>query len=150
MAKTPGVAAPAPDAAVRRRAGRPRLTSEDWSARLADYCRRYDVSVRDGALPAFPSGRRETAQHREWMSLYKAHRRLSGRGPDAAERAQRQERLTAQRGRCPLCRQPLDLEEARLDDWKPDPAVLHARCLDFVLLARALGPEALERTRTRI
>jgi hypothetical protein len=133
---------------TRRRPGRPRLTPEDWSARLADYCRRYDVSS-GGELPPFPSGRRETAQHREWMSLYKAHRRLSGRGPDPAGHAQRQELLTAQRGRCPVCRKPLDLEEARLDDWK-DPAVVHAPCLELLVLARRLGPEGLERVRARI
>jgi hypothetical protein len=145
MAKT-GTGATVP----RRKPGRPRLTPEDWSARLADYCRRYDVSPRDGELPPFPSGRRETTQHREWMSLYKAHRRLSGRGPDPAEYARRQELLTAQRGRCPVCRKALELEEARLDEWKAGPAVLHGQCLDLLALARQLGPEALERVRARL
>ncbi len=118
--------------------------------RLAEYCSRYGVSLNDEGLPPFPAGQRETAQHREWMSLYKAHRRLSARGPDTADLERRQELLAAQRGRCAVCRKPLDLEDARLDGQPPDPAVLHARCLELVALARALGPEALDRVRTRL
>ncbi len=85
------------------------------------------------------------------MSLYKAHRRLSARGPDAADLERRQQLLTAQHGRCVVCRKPLDLEDARPDGETADgAAVLHARCLELVVLARALGPEALERARSRI
>jgi hypothetical protein len=70
--------------------GRPRLTPEDLEIRLADYCRRYRVSVTPEGLPPFPSGQRETAQHREWLVVYKAHRRLSRRA----------------RGRCESCEAP--------------------------------------------
>ena len=39
---------------------------------------------------------------------------------------------------------------ARLDGHETDPAVLHARCLELVALARALGPEALDRAKARL
>jgi hypothetical protein len=130
--------------------GRPRLTFEALQSRIAEYGRRYSVAVTEAGLPAFPAGKRETQQHREWMALYKAHRRLSEREPDAADVAQRQELLTAQRSRCPVCRKSLDLGEARLDSHEADPGVLHAQCLDFVTLARALGSEALDRVKTRL
>lgn len=132
------------------RRGRPRLTAEDLRARLADYCSRYDATLNDEGLPPFPAGKRETAQHRDWMSLYKAHQRLSDRGPDTADVERRQELLAVQHGRCAICRKPLDLEDARLDHHESDPAVLHARCLELVALARALGPDAVERAKTRL
>jgi len=141
-------AASSPSGPSRR--GRPRLTHEDLRERLADYCGRYGVTLNDEGLPPFPAGQRETAQHREWMSLYKAHRRLSDRGPGTADLERRQELLAAQRGRCAVCRKPLDLEDARLDVHETDPAVLHARCLELVALAGALGPEALDRVRSRL
>jgi hypothetical protein len=84
------------------------------------------------------------------MSLYKAHRRMSARGPGTADLERRQEFLATQRGRCGVCRKPLDLEDARLDANETDPAVLHARCLELVTLARALGHEALDRARARL
>jgi hypothetical protein len=84
------------------------------------------------------------------MSLYKAHRRLSDRGPGTADVERRQELLAAQRGRCAVCRKTLDPEDARLDAHEADPAVLHARCLELVALARAFGPEALDRAKARL
>ena len=84
------------------------------------------------------------------MSLYKAHRRLSDRGAGTADLERRQELLATQHGRCVVCRKALDLDEARLDPHEPDPAVLHARCLELVALARALGPDSLDRAKTRL
>jgi len=141
-----------PGVPVRPRRGRPRLTPEDLQTRLAAYCSRYGVALNDEGLPPFPAGQRETAQHREWMALYKAHRRIADRGPGTSDLSARQERLAAQRGFCAVCRQPLELEEARLDGQTStaDAAVLHAQCLEFVALARALGPEGLARVRSRI
>jgi hypothetical protein len=85
------------------------------------------------------------------MSLYKAHRRVSDRAragrPDSA---QIHELLATQRARCPVCRKPIDPAEARLDSRGADPAVVHGRCFELLLLARELGPEALERARARI
>jgi hypothetical protein len=108
------------------------------------------VELNDEGLPPFPAGKRETAQHRQWMALYKAQRRLSGRAPEPAEIARHQELLAAQRGRCPVCRKPLDAGDARLDGREADPAVLHAPCLQLVELGRALGPEAVERAKARL
>jgi hypothetical protein len=61
---------------VKSKKGRPGLTAEGYQARLDAYCVLYGVSVTPEGIPPFPSGRRETAQHREWIALYKAHRRL--------------------------------------------------------------------------
>jgi len=144
----------ADEAPATRSRGRPRLTPEELQARVDQYCRRFGVKPGDDGLPPFPSGRRETAQHREWMALYKAHRRIAERSgaPSPAEAARIQEALTAQRARCTVCHEPLELRDARLDRPRPDnpPLVLHARCLELVELARALGPDALERARRHL
>jgi hypothetical protein len=137
------------------RRGRPRLTAEDLHGRIAGYCKRYGVSVNDEGLPPFPGGKRETSQHREWMALYKAHRRHSAReaGGHPADLARRQELLSDQRGRCAVCRKPLELAESRLDAQEAqgrDPVVLHSTCLELVSLARSLGVEALERAKGRL
>ena len=138
--------------------GRPRLTPDALQDRIADYCKRHAVAIGDQGLPPFPSGKRETAQHREWMGLYKAHRRLSGRSYGVADTARVLELLTAQRARCPICRKPLELRDARLDAPSGDPqssssvdvAVLHASCLELLTLARTVGPEALDRVKSRL
>jgi hypothetical protein len=86
------------------------------------------------------------------MAHYKAHRRMAERpdGPVAKDAARIQELLTAQRGRCPICRKPLDLEEARLDDQPASPAAFHDPCRQLVALARSLGKDALERAKERL
>jgi hypothetical protein len=144
---------PAQQAPPRR--GRPRLTPEAVRDRLAAYCKRYGVKVNDLGLPPFPGGKRETAQHREWMAVYKAHQRLSARNHEAGAGylARRQELLNDQRGRCPVCRNALELAECRLDEPEGrdrEAAVLHGSCLDLVVLARTLGVEALERAKARL
>jgi hypothetical protein len=57
--------------------GRRRLTPEDVQKRITEYCERYDVRPNETGLPPFPSGQRETQQHREWMAVYRAHSRLA-------------------------------------------------------------------------
>ncbi len=148
MAKAP--AKPnAPVVVGSSRRGRPRLSPEDLRARLADYCRRYSVALNDEGLPPFPAGKRETGQHREWMAIYKAHRRLSERGTGTADLARRHELLAAQRGRCPVCDKRLDVADARLDSHEAGPAVLHAQCLQLLALGRILGADAVARAQTR-
>jgi hypothetical protein len=66
--------------------GRPRLTPEVYAARLGAYCARYAVQPTPGGLPPYPAGQRETPQHREWVSLYKAHARLARRARGVCER----------------------------------------------------------------
>jgi hypothetical protein len=119
--------------------GRPRLTPEEYQARLDAYCARYQVRPTPEGIPPFPAGQRETPQHREWIKLYKAHHRLgrrqrgqcercgspvsdgsvfcdshraasSGRaGGPGANADQRRALLAAQGGHCPICSQPVDL-----------------------------------------
>jgi hypothetical protein len=56
--------------------GRSPLTVEDLQERITAYCKRYGVALGSDGLPPYPSGLRETAQHREWIAVYKAHARL--------------------------------------------------------------------------
>lgn len=132
--------------------GRPRLTADVLRQRLAAYCELYGVSLNGEGFPPFPAGRRETDQHRAWMALYKAQRRLSSREhAGGANTARLQELLAAQRGRCVVCHKPLEPDACSLDAARPDaPAVLHSQCLALLQLARTLGPEALERARSRL
>lgn len=148
MAKAPARSSARQPAVGSAPRGRPRLTPEELSARLADYCRRNGVPVKDDGLPPFPAGKRETEQHREWMALYKAHRRLSERGPGIADLAQRRALLAVQRGRCPVCDKRLDVDDARLDSHKAGLAVLHAQCLQMLALGRILGADAVARAQT--
>jgi hypothetical protein len=150
--------------------GRPRLSPEDLEARIADYCRRYQASRAPSGLPAFPTGKRETRQHREWISLYKAHNRLGRRtrgqcercsepaaegsvfcdehhrgqrpGPASSSLEERRALLAHQDGRCPVCGASLDVTEC-VEHGRE--AVLHPRCSRLAGLAVDLGPEGLSR-----
>jgi hypothetical protein len=142
--------ASSPEAASRSPRGRPRLTPDDLRNRIAAYCKRYGVATNDQGLPPFPGGQRETQKHRDWMALYKAQRRLTTRAPSAKALERLQELLTRQHGRCPVCREPLELADGRIDDTEPDPAALHPPCFELVALARRLGADALDRARARL
>jgi len=119
--------------------GRPRLTPEEYEGRLRAYCSAFAVKPNAQGLPPFPSGQRETPQHREWMKLYKAHNRMARRSRGQCERCgtpvsgdsifceahraansavtgghgasadQRRALMDAQAGRCPICGEPVDL-----------------------------------------
>ena len=69
--------------------GRPPQAAEEIEARVRHYCARYGVAPGPDGLPPFPSGQRETKQHREWLTLYKALQRLRRRAAqeDAARPA---------------------------------------------------------------
>ncbi len=92
------------------------------------------------------------------MALYKAHRRFSERRPSTADLARRQDLLTQQQGRCPVCRKPLDVADSRLDDadaidgnpHDAGAAVLHAPCRQLVDLVRSLGSDAVDRAKARL
>lgn len=109
------------------------MAPETVQRRVADYCARYGVSPNREGLPPFPTGKRETRQHREWMAVYKAHNRLARRNRGQCERCgapvsdgavfceehragtaaragshgatlkDRERLFAAQRGRCPVC-----------------------------------------------
>lgn len=157
--------------------GRPRLTENDLKARARDYCKAYGASLNDQGLPAFPAGKRETPQHREWISLYKLwnrlgrrkrgqcercsepavdgsvfceeHRATASSGQQRASLENRKELLEAQKGLCPICAENVDLLES-VEHGDPDgsaKALLHSSCNRLAGLAEAVGPEASDRLR---
>jgi hypothetical protein len=103
--------------------GRRPVTPEELSARVAAYCARYDVRPNDVGLPPFPTGRRETDQHREWLALYKAHDRVQRRTASASGMT------------CPVCLAA---------------SGSHADCRALLKLARSLGPDAVDRARRHL
>ena len=131
--------------------GRPPLTEEILRERTAEYCKRYDVKeFNDAGLPAYPAGKRESRQHRDWVDLLKAWSRFQGRtrrmDPHLAAA------LENQAGHCPICSQPLSAETSvrtQAPVGGPDIA-LHERCCDLVRLASQLGPTALNRVRDHL
>jgi len=125
--------------------GRPRLTEEVLSQRIADYCTRYGVTARNEAgFPAFPAGQRETPQHREWVVLFKAQSRLRDAGP----RDLRNALLVSQGGRCPVCTEELPADGGAVVPGAADSKVLvHGACGRLLRLALELGPSAVDRAR---
>lgn len=131
--------------------GRPPLTEEILRDRTEAYCKQYGVKeFNDAGLPAYPAGKRESRQHRDWVNLVKAWSRLQRRtrklDPIIAAA------LESQAGRCPICSQELTAEAAvrtRAPAGGPDIA-LHERCGDMVRLAAELGPSALSRVRDHL
>ena len=124
--------------------GRPRLTPEEYATRVRAYCARYGVAGAPDGLPPFPKGRRETPQHREWMKLYKAHKRLHG-----ASAGERKALLEAQGGICPICNKSVELSDS-LDhghESRRPPALLHQACNQLVVAAESLGPQVVDRVR---
>jgi hypothetical protein len=133
--------------------GRPRLTPDELQTRVAAYCRTYRVSVATNGLPPFPSGQRETDQHREWMALYKAQARIAGRVRAAAalEEAPLDERHAlhvAQDGRCPVCLEDVDVATSVAVARHPaGRCLMHPPCSELTDRLRPLGPEGLDRLR---
>jgi hypothetical protein len=155
--------------------GRPRLTEDDLSARIQAYCKAYGAKTNDQGVPEFPSGRRETPQHREWISLYKLWNRLGRRKRGQCERCpepaaensifceahkaepgsregklsldERRELHAVQRGLCPVCAQKVDLVESAAHGG-PDGrtrGLLHPSCHRLAAQAENLGREGVER-----
>lgn len=155
--------------------GRPRLTPELQRERIEAYCARYGVCLTDKGLPPFPTGQRETAQHREWLSLYKAQDRLGRRTRGQCERCKapaapssvfceehrtldRQHAVASeigqrlrevQKNRCPICLEKVGLSNGIVDlDPTGSPrGVLHLPCRRLAALAEPLGPDAWDRLR---
>lgn len=113
--------------------GRPRLTASDYESRLQAYCRRHGVSPTAAGIPPFPSGRRETDQHREWLALYKAHSRLARATPQAP----------APGGACGVCARVV--EDGSGVGHRA--SLLHPDCHALVALVEPLGPAGLDRLR---
>lgn len=117
--------------------GRPRLTPSDYEDRLRAYCARHDVSATAAGIPPFPTGQRETDQHREWMALYRAHSRLNARRASPS---------TPAHGACPLCGRIVAADEA----LPHRSAVLHPACHGIVTAVETLGAAGFERLRAHL
>ena len=135
-------AAPSPDPPHR---GRPPLSADAVRGRVTAYCQRYGVVAGDHGLPPFPAGRRETRQHREWLTIYRAVRRLESRTgvPPKASAS----RASAGAAPCAVCAKPLppSAREVRLGARGVPRARLHPHCADLVERLRQAGPDAAER-----
>ena len=143
--------------------GRPPITEDVLQVRISDYCARYGVAPNEKGLPPFPSGRRETRQHREWISLLKARSRLRRRigglcrrcdepaapgrifceehAPSSAETA-----AATSDARCLVCG---DLVAGSAVEHRREPrsesVLVHRRCADVISLAQKAGPGLLDR-----
>src|SRR5687768_13833711 len=110
------------------RTGRPPLDPAQVEERIADYCKRYQVTEKNQAgFPVFPAGLRETPQHREWVALYQLFNRARKRSGEPGSRD-----AAARVEGCPVCLQP-----------SRPPGSLHLRCARVVDLVRELGSESL-------
>jgi hypothetical protein len=120
------------------------LTDDQVRAKVAAYCERYGVTEGPEGLPPFPSGHRETPQHREWLTVYRALQRLALRAaanvpvPDAA---------SATASSCPVCHGALEhdlsVTYARRAATSSRPARLHPSCAELARIAESLGPDAV-------
>ena len=125
--------------------GRPPLTEEQVRAKVLTYCERYGVSPVPEGLPPFPSGKRETRQHREWLTVYRARQRLLARVADAAPLVTSSGDLEVS---CALCTRAVSSDAAvpfaragrRGRRWS-----LHAGCADLLRRAEDAGPDTVAR-----
>jgi len=125
--------------------GRPPLTEDEVRERVLAYCRRYGVSAEPDGLPPFPSGKREAPQHREWMTVYRAHRRSCLRAASAAPEGP----VGPPESECPVCRRHLapGLAVPYAAGKRKRRISLHPACAELARLAGALGPAAVARLR---
>jgi len=123
--------------------GRPPLSEDEVRDKVLAYCERYHVSPGPEGLPPFPSGKRETRQHREWLTVYRAHQRWLRRAANLSSSAGAAAADTA----CPICRRPLrsDLAVVRAHrvGKTARPVGLHPTCAELARLAEIVGPEAV-------
>ena len=125
--------------------GRPPLTEDEVRQRVLAYCRRYGVAAEPDGLPPFPSGKRETPQHRDWMTVYRAHRRSRLRAASAAP----EDPVGPPPSACPVCRRHLAprLAVPYAAGKRKRPISLHPTCAELARLAGAVGPAAVARLR---
>ncbi len=120
---------------------RPALTDDQVRDKVQAYCERYSVSPGPGGLPPFPSGRRESLQHREWLTVYRALQRLKARSAAVPSR-------TPPDGSCPVCSRDVDPDGAVAcprGRQAHGAAKLHPDCAELARLAEKAGPEAVAR-----
>jgi hypothetical protein len=119
---------------------RPALTDDQVREKVLAYCHRYDVSPGPEGLPPFPSGRRESLQHREWLTVYRALQRLKARSAGVAAE-------TSAEGSCPVCTRALGPADAVAFQraGRSRSERLHGDCAELARLAEKAGPEAVAR-----
>ena len=115
-------------------------TEEQVRAKVLAYCKRYGVSPGPGGAPPFPSGKRETRQHREWLTVYRALQRLKARAAGVPAAA-------AAGGSCPVCSRAVSPDEALPFNraGRSRSERLHRDCAELARLAEKAGPEAVAR-----
>ena len=125
--------------------GRPPLTEEQVRAKVLTYCERYGVSPVPEGLPPFPSGKRETRQHREWLTVYRARQRLLARVAGGTAHVASSGDAGAS---CPLCTRTVPSEEAvafTRAGRRGRPWQLHAGCADLLRRAEDAGSDTVAR-----
>jgi hypothetical protein len=127
--------------------GRPPLTEDILRDRTAAYCKRYGVTdFNEAGLPAYPAGKRESRQHRDWVNLFKAWSRFRGRMA-APRQVDRAAVLRAQKGQCPICLKKVSLTAATeappsVDGQTP---LVHPSCDEVLRLVAKVGPTLIDR-----
>jgi uncharacterized protein YciI len=118
--------------------GRPALTEEQVRDKVLAYCARYEVAPSPEGLPPFPAGQRETRQHREWLTVYRARQRLKARSAGDTPPADG----------CPVCSRavsPGDGVAFHRAVPRSRSEELHSACAELARLAEKAGPDALAR-----
>jgi hypothetical protein len=115
--------------------------------RTAAYCSLYGVKeFNEAGLPAFPAGKRESRQHRDWVNLFKAWSRFRHRtaAPRDAERAAA---VRSQKGQCPICLEKLSLAKATEAPPAADgrTPLVHPSCNEVLRFAAKAGPTVVDR-----
>ena len=122
-------------------------TEEQVRAKVLAYCERYGVAPGPKGAPPFPAGKRETRQHRDWLSVYRALQRFALRAATAAAPAPDDTGAPSTLLRCPICSRPLERDLAvpypRRAGTSTRPASLHPSCAELARLAESLGPAAV-------
>lgn len=118
---------------------RPPLTKDQVDARIDDYCRRYGVVRGPEGFPPFPSGRRETRQHREWLAAYRALQRVRQR----AVVGRAGSTTSSASVPCALCSRPLEPEVGVPFSRRARTVTLHPGCAELARLAVSAGPDAV-------
>jgi hypothetical protein len=125
--------------------GRTPLTEDQVRAKVLAYCGRYGVSPGPESLPPFPTGQRETRQHREWLTVYRALQRARARAAVAAPVDHGALSATPE---CPVCSRSVERDLAipysRRAAKPAQPVPLHPACAELARLADTLGPAAVE------
>jgi len=120
-------------------------TEEQVRAKVVAYCERYGISPIPEGLPPFPAGRRETPQHRDWLTVYRAVQRFNRRSASTA--SSDDPAASSPTLECPICSRTLERALAipfpRRAARSAGPASLHPTCAELARLAETLGPAAV-------